>query len=239
MRDASTTKSFQVWDVPDAVSDILNVYIVTGAFWKKLGLGAWRNNFGIPVQIVLHFGLSFSTQVHAQLFYSSKSLAYGVQNLIKGLTAKDCRQGIFTTLEKSSRRTRCKIGKNRWKNMDKLVWVLSLSIWRRNIFSGFFTGSELLQSWNLRKIWPQRPKDPPIWCWYHSKKPWSHKVDSYEVRLSKHFESAIERMNRELPPEHRHAGMRACDGDSSFPDITNSCTLKCMHFSLLIVFQTY
>jgi len=29
------------------------------------------------------------------------------------------------------------------------------------------------------------------------------KVDSYEVRLSKHFESAIERMNRELPPEHR------------------------------------
>ncbi|CAJ1386688.1 unnamed protein product [Effrenium voratum] len=29
------------------------------------------------------------------------------------------------------------------------------------------------------------------------------KVDSYEVRLSKHFESAIERMNRELPPEVR------------------------------------
>eukprot|EP00435_Cladocopium_sp_Y103_P007897 s4585_g2.t1 len=28
-------------------------------------------------------------------------------------------------------------------------------------------------------------------------------VESFEVRLSKHFESAIERMNRELPPEHR------------------------------------
>ncbi|CAE7339720.1 Fig4 [Symbiodinium natans] len=29
------------------------------------------------------------------------------------------------------------------------------------------------------------------------------KVDSYEVRLSKNFESAIERMNRELPEKHR------------------------------------
>ena len=35
------------------------------------------------------------------------------------------------------------------------------------------------------------------------------KVDSYEVRLSKHFESAIERMNRELPPEVRIMYRRA------------------------------
>ena len=55
---------------------------------------------------------------------------------------------------------------------------------------------------------PNARKTHPFDTGTTPKKPWSHKVDSYEVRLSKHFESAIERMNRELPPEHRHAGMR-------------------------------
>lgn len=211
MRDAST-KSFQVWDMPDAVSDILNVYIVTGAFWKKLGLGAWRNNFGIPVRIVLHFGLSFSTQVHTQLFYSSKSLAYGVQNLMgqkqKAWLPKTADKAFSPPRRKAPGEPHAKL--ERTDERTWISWCESCPCQSEDETSS--VGSSPIPSYCNHEIFeksdPNSRKTHPFDTGTTPKKPWSHKVDSYEVRLSKHFESAIERMNRELPPEHRHAGMR-------------------------------
>ena len=62
----------------------------------------------------------------------------------------------------------------------------------------------------------------PFWCPLHVLKT---QVESFEVRLSKHFQSAIERMNRELPPEHRPIVMTCHEMNHEYStNIVHICT---------------